>query len=167
MQAIDFIKHKNKILNVAILLLSLLIASRIYKQQLKELDSLKAKEDLEYKRSEILAGISAAEKKIAAYKILLPKKDASEMINTISNLAKESNVKIVSIRPAQQQKYSEYVKIPFNLILTAPGYHALGNFISRIERFQAVYTVETIEIISQTSPRMLNINLTLNSIEYK
>ena len=79
MQAIDFIKHKNKILNVAILLSSLLIASRIYKQQLKEMDSLKAKENLEYKRSEILSGISAAEKKIAAYKNLLPKKDASEI----------------------------------------------------------------------------------------
>jgi len=168
MEAQDFIgKYKNKILNVAIIILSLFIASKIYKEQLKGIDSLKEKKNLESKRSEILESISRTEKKNNAYKELLSRKDASNVISTVSNIAKEFNIKIISIRPTQQQKYIEYAKIPFDLVLNASSFHDLGNFISKIESHRDVYTIDSLGISIERQSKQLNINLTLSSIVYK
>ena len=107
------------------------------------------------------------EKKIAAYKNLLVPKETGVVINTISRMARDSNVNIVSIKPAVPQKFPNYVKIPFTLVLSAPSFYDLGNFVSRLESFQDVYTIESMNTKRQGLASELQADLTINSISYQ
>lgn len=159
-------KNIKKIVNIAIIILALIISSNIYKQQAKEIESLKIKNDLEAKKNAVIESIGKQEKTINAYRNLLIKKDAGSVINIISNIAKDSEVKIASIRPGQEQRFPDYINMPFSLTLSAPNYHALGNFISRLESYKDVYMVEVIEIKSESQSKELTISLTVSSIAF-
>lgn len=163
----DFIdKYKNKIFNIGIIILVLIISSNIYKKQLKEIEVLGEKIELETKKNQALESIIHSETRINTYKNLLAKKDTSLIINTISNIARESRIKIVSIRPMPERKYEDYIKVPFSLILSASEYHAVGRFISKLESSQDVYTVESMEIKSEPLTKELAVDLTINSITF-
>lgn len=159
-------KNKNKILNLAVIILAFIIAGNIHKQQTKEIESLKSKKNMETKNNAAIENIGKLEKSINAYKNLLVKKDVSSVINTVSNIAKESGVKIISVRPVSEKKYPDYIKFPFSLMLSAADYHTLGGFISRIESYQDVYVVEAVEIRSQEQKKGLTVNLTISSIAF-
>jgi len=139
-------KHKNKVFKYAIILFSLIVANNVYKKQVSDVEKLKSKNQMEAKKIGVLDEISGLERELGSYKNLLAKKDTGTIINTINNIAKESGLKIVSIRPAQEQRYQGYIKFPFYLMLSTSDYHALGRFISRIESHQDVYIVEAVDI---------------------
>lgn len=160
-------KHKNKALNAVIILLILYCANYIFNKQNKVLESLKKKNESEISKNNVLEGISILERKIDSYKDLLGKKDASYIMNTLSNIAKESGIKIISIRPSGEQVFPEFVKLPFDLIVSSADYHALGKFISRIEDYQDVYMVENIDISPDRQKKELSVNLTISSIAFK
>lgn len=157
---------KNKILNLAVIIVAFIIAGNIYKQQTKDIESLKSKNNMETKKNAVIENISKLEKSISAYKNFLAKKDASSVINTISNIAKESGVKIASVRPLAEQRYPDYIKSPFSLALSAPNYDSLGRFISKIESYQDVYMVEAIEARFHEQAKELTVNLTVSSIAF-
>lgn len=161
-------KYKNKILNIAIIILALIISSNIYKKQAKEIESLKGKTNVEIKKNNMLKNISQLEKRINTYRNLFAKKDVSLVINTISNIAKESGIKIVSIKPIPEQRqiYPEYIKFPFNLVLTASKYHALGKFISKVEGYRDVYVVDSLEMRFEPTKEELTVNLKVSSIAF-
>lgn len=159
-------KNKNKILNFAVIIVAFIITGNIHKQQSKETESLKSRNSMETKNNAVVENIGKLEKSLAAYKNLLAKKDAGSVINTLSNIAKESGVKITSVRPLPEQRYPDYIKSPFNLVLSAPNYHALGKFISKIESYQDVYIVEAINTRFQEQADELSVNLTINSITF-
>ena len=160
------VKHKNKILNITIIILALIIASNIYKKQLKETELLKSKKDGEIKKNAVLNNISQLEKMINAYKNLLTQRDTSLIIDTFSNMAKELGVKIASIRPGQEQKYPDYIDFPFDLAITTNSYHALGRFISAIESLPDVYMVEILDIKYESNAGQLAVNLKLSAVRF-
>jgi Tfp pilus assembly protein PilO len=167
MELIAFVdKNKNKILNLAVIMVAFIIASNIHKQQTKEIESLKSKKNMETKKNTAIENISKLEKSINVYKNVLVKKDVSSVINTVSNIAKESGVKIISVRPVSEKKYPDYIKFPFSLMLSAADYHTLGRFISKIESYQDVYLVEAMDIRSQEQKKELTVNLTISSIAF-
>ena len=167
MKLIPFInKNKNKLFNLAVLIIAFIIASNIYKYQTKKLEALKKRSDMEKRKNAVIENISGLEKSIDAYKNFLVKKDASSVINTISNIAKESRIRIISIRPTSEHRYPDYIKLPFDLSFTAPNYHTLAGFISKIETYQDVYVVEAIEIRSQEQANELAVNLTVSSVAF-
>lgn len=167
MELIEFAgKNIKKLLNIGIIILALIIASNIYKQQGRQIETLKSKNDLEEKKNTVIESIGKKEKTISAYKNLLVKRDASSVINTVGNIAKGSEVKIMSIKPGQEQRLADYVKMPFDLTVTAPDYHAIGNFISRLESYQDVYIVEAIGIRADAQSKGLTVNLTVSSVAF-
>jgi Tfp pilus assembly protein PilO len=139
-------KHKNKIVNIAIIILAVIISANIYKKQSEGIEALKKKEDTETKKSEVIKNINQLAQKINSYEKLFIKKDVSAVINTISGLAKESGIKIVSVRPDAEQAYPNYIKLPFGLVISADDYHAIGKFISKLESYQEVYIIEAASI---------------------
>ncbi|MFH1457891.1 MAG: type 4a pilus biogenesis protein PilO [Candidatus Omnitrophota bacterium] len=168
MDAFEFMtKHKNRIFNLLFFALSLFIAGKIYNKQLREVDLLIEKKNLESKRNEILESISSTEKKIDAYKNLLERRDVSNVINTISDIASATDVSITSMRPNHQEKYPEYVKIPYKLELATESYHNLGRFLSRLESHEDVFMVDSIDIRTQERSDGLKAALTLNLVVYK
>ncbi|MCX5711017.1 MAG: type 4a pilus biogenesis protein PilO [Candidatus Omnitrophica bacterium] len=161
-------KYKNMVLNAAVVLLAFFIAFNfIYKKQQVKIALLDETKKTEARKNLLLDNISLLENKIDAYSRLLVKKDASSVINSINEMARASGIKIISIRPALEQAYSDYIKSTFDLSVQAETYHALGRFVSKIENYSNVYTVDSVEIRSDTQAGGLVVNLKVSSIAYK
>jgi len=143
---LDINKYKNNIVSIAIIILALLIASNIYKSQAKGERILKEKKETEVKKNEILANIGQLEKRIASYKEALGQKDLSSVMNNINNIARETGVKIISLRPLPEKDYSVYRKYSFELNLSAQDYHHIGEFMSKIENSPQIYLVEALDM---------------------
>lgn len=176
-----FLKGRIKFLSIGLIVLTLIIAPSIYKNQTRSAESLKAKKDAEIKKNEVLKEISQSEARIKFYKTLLGKKDASLVMDTISSIAKDSNVLLVSIKPGTEENRPLCIKYPFVLVIGADSYHAIGKFISKIENQSDIYLVEAISIKFQDASRRqekelvevtrptnkLIVNLTLSMIAVK
>jgi len=159
-------RNKNILANILILLVALFIAFNfIYKKQEKQLADLKAQKELEAKKNAVLENIVKLTEKVDAYKKLFPKKDASVAINTISDIARQQGLKIISIRPpSSEQQTPDYTKSSFDVSLGASSYHALGKFIARLESYQDVFIVDSISLSSQEPKKELNVNLKVSTI---
>lgn len=161
-------KNKNKVFNIAVIIVALMVANNISKRQTKEIELVKEKISSQAKKNTVLGNISQLEGKINAYKDLFAEKDSNSSINIIASIAKDSGVNIISIRPEAQQRQEDYIKNPVNLIIEAPGFHALGNFISKLESYQKiVYILDNVEIKSDPRREELTVNLKVNSIKFR
>lgn len=158
-------KYKNSIFNIAVIILAMVIANNIYKKQNNQIASLRSKIDMQIKMNGELEEIGRLEQKIDAYKNFLTYKDINSTINTITNIAKESGLSISSIRPIQQKSYADYIKLPFDLTVSIPSYHALGKFISKLESYADPYQVEFLSIRSEKTAERLNVNLRISTSE--
>lgn len=168
-------KNKSKAYNVAVVILALLIASSIYKCQVGTAQTIRGQKEIEAKKSEVLRDISALEKRINSYKDILTKKDTASIINTISNIAKESGVSLDSIRPQSEVDYPIYTEHSFILAISCDSYHAIGKFISKLEGDPAVYIVRNTKIGPKASGGRegmpdaagLSVELTISTISFK
>jgi len=163
------IENKEKVLSIVIIIFTLIIAANIYKNQTSKLQSLNTQRDTEIKKNIVLNDIKDSEKKVEFYKNLLTEKGPASITAKINDIARDSNVKIISIQPGIQEQQSLYTKYPFVLTIGAESYHAIGNFISKIENYSDLYFVDTIKIVSseagQTSSK-LTVNLTVTVIAF-
>lgn len=143
-------QHKNKILNIVVIIVALFIVNNIYKGQQANTLRLKEKRDVEIKKSEVLKEVSQLDKKFKALKGAVNKKNIASVINTLNNLARDSSLKIISLRPQGQKEFPAYIKYTYNLAVAAPDYHSIGKFIGRLESSEDIYLVEGIKISSET-----------------
>jgi Tfp pilus assembly protein PilO len=157
-------KNNLNFLSAIIIVVAVIVAYNIFKNQNQQIDKLKSQAETETKKNVVLKEISQIEKKIASYKVLLARKDASSVMNNLQNMARESGAKIESIRPSTEQRLAEYIKVPFSLSVRVPNYHALGRFISKVEGSKDVYMVENVDIRTDTQTKELVVSLTVNSI---
>ncbi|MCK9603933.1 MAG: type 4a pilus biogenesis protein PilO [Candidatus Omnitrophica bacterium] len=139
-------RNKNKILNIIVIVIALFIANNIYKASTKTFDAVKEVKNKELEKNALLDNMGKLNKKINSYKNFLNKKDISLVINNISDIAKDSGVKIVMVRPEEEQASLMYVKYSFNFGIIVSDYKALGRFISKLESSSDVYIVDTINI---------------------
>ncbi len=166
MGSLEFNKYKNKVFNLAVVLLAIIVALGIYSKQARDIELLKNTKEVESKKNVVLDNIGKLEKRVDAYRELLKNKDTESIIGSISDMAKESGVKIISIKPETRQKYQDYVKLPFSLVVNSFEYHSLGDFISRIESYPDVYIIEDVRINSLSNKDGLTVNLKLSGIEF-
>ena len=160
-------KYKNIVLNIVIIIVALIVSVKIYKRQTSQMEALKAQKEMELKKNEAFQNIGKLEKKLQVYQEILARKDANKVISNITNLAKESDIKIISVRPVAEEVKQDYIKLPFDLTISASDYHALGKFISRLESYTDVYVIGALEIRSESQKRELTANLRLTTIIYK
>lgn len=144
-------KYKNKLLNITVIILSLAIANNIYKKESQITAALEERGNIESKKNIELTDISLLEKKINAYKNMFYNKEQSMIITTISGIAKDTNVRILSVKPQNEKRFDVYTKYFLGLSIVAKDYHTLGNFLSAIESFSDFYMVEKINIKSNTA----------------
>lgn len=170
MEIIDFLeKNKNKVLNLAVFLAAAFVAWQIWQAADQKFGVLNQQKTEELDKNSAMVEISGYEKKIDGYKKMLTKKDLSLVMDTVSGIAKNTMVKIVSIKPGEEKVYSDYIKSAFNVVVNAPNYHALGNFISQLESFREIYIVDDINVSVNTdqSAQNLNVNLKISTVSYK
>lgn len=167
MEVAEILKHKNKIFNLLLLVLTAMIAfNLIYKKQSAEIGTVEARKETEIKKNKLLGQIGQSEKKINAYKELLGKKNSGAVIKAINDMARESDLKIVSIRPGQEQVFPEYIKFPYDLTVNSDNYHDLGKFISKLESFKDVYVIDAMNIASGIGEKGLTVTLKISSIAF-
>lgn len=142
----SFTEHKNKILNIALILIVLAVSNNIYKKQQKVINSLKQAKAQEIKKNEVLNELVKLNQEIGLYKDFVNKKDISSIVNRLGNLADESKVKIVSIKPGQEESFPVYTKYQFQMTVNVDSYHNIGKFISKLENNPDVYFIESVKI---------------------
>lgn len=144
-----FPKGRKNVLSIGIIIFTLIFPLIIYRTQTQQIESLRVNKDMELKKNDVLSEISRLEKTIKLYKNLLSKKDVSSVMNTISNIARDSNVILISIKPESEENQPLYIRSPFILVIGTDSFHAIGKFISMIENHPDVYSVDAISIKSQ------------------
>ncbi len=155
-----FLKGRKRVLSIGIILFTLIITLIIYRIQTKKIRELDVKKSAETKRNEVLKEIVQLEKTINLYKNIFSKKDAFLVMDTVSDIVKDSNVRLISIRPEKEERQPLYAKYPFTLVIGADNYHAIGKFISKIENSSDVYFVDAISIRSQEESQIPDKELT-------
>jgi Tfp pilus assembly protein PilO len=158
-------KHKNKFINATVIIIALIISNYIYRQQSIEISSLDNKKKAETKKDKEIGDISAMDQRIKSYQSLMVKRDAGIIITNISNFARESGINIISIRPGKEEIYQNYFKLPFDLVVNAKNYHAIGKFISSIESAQDVFfVVESLYLKTDQASNQLTASLRLSNL---
>lgn len=168
-----FEKNKSKVLNFGVIILALFIAFQIYKSADERVNSLIQQKVDELKKNKAMEEIAGLERKIEGYKKIFVKEDVGSVIDTISNIAKNRSVKIISIKPGNEEAYPDYIKSAFLITVSTPNYHSLGNFISQIESYKDIYMVDEVNIASaginqplESTNTNLNVELKISTISY-
>ena len=166
-------EKKNQILNLGILLLALFFAFKIFQAAQVEIDKLVGQKQSELKKNQVAENILNLEETLESYKKVFVKKDISSVMDTVSNIARSCNVKVVSIKPGREDATKDYLKSSFILVVNIPNYHALGEFVSKIESQKDIYLVDVINIdasgVDQSRNTVginLTVNLTMSTISY-
>lgn len=166
-------RNKNKILNFGVIILALVIALQLYKTTNERISLLIQQQDNEREKNKVVEEISLLEKKADVYKKVFVKKDLASIVDVISGIAKDTSVKIVSIKPHAEETLDNYVNSSFLITLNVASYHALGNFIRKIENHTDIYLVSVININSTANNTDvagtgvdLEVSLKINTISY-
>ncbi len=162
-------KYKDKIISAVIIIAALVIAANIYKGNQAKIKSLEVKISEEEKKNSEIEKIIRMEKKIASFKKLLPRKEASLVMADISNIAKQAKVRVLTVRPEGEESGADYIKDIFEVIVHAASYDDLGKFINVIETSANVYAVDGIDITLQAKgeKEKLAVNLRISSVSAK
>jgi len=141
-----FSKNKNKIINAGVILLAIFIALYLYGMQNQQLDSLVENKNEEIKKSEVIESLNRVEKRIDSYKQTFNRKDLGSVIGAMTDIAKDTRVKVISVKPGAEQQYAEYIRTSFLIVVRVADYHALGLFISKVENYKDLFLVEDVNI---------------------
>jgi hypothetical protein len=166
-------RNKNKIINLAVIILALVIAFKFYRSFSDQVSSLIQQQTQELEKNKITEDIAVFEKKAEVYKKRFVKKDLSSIMDIISSIAKDTSIKIVSVKPFAEEVLDNYLKSSFLITLSAPGYHTLSDFISKIENNHEIFLVSEVNV-SSVAPNAdaatdnidLGVSLKINTISY-
>lgn len=154
-------RNKNKIINFCVIILALVIALQFYRSTNVQVSFLIQQQNNELEKNKVVEDIAILEKKAEAYKKVFVKKDLASIIDIISGIAKNTSVKILSVKPFAEEVLDNYFNSSFLITLNAPSYHALGDFISKIENHKDIYLVSEVRINSTTA----NVDLTAPNVD--
>jgi Tfp pilus assembly protein PilO len=141
-------KIKENLLNILIIIVALMISFNNYKTRNKALEILKAKRDVELKINQLLDEISTLENMNFSLKGKINNKAVSATIDVLGGIARDSNVKIILIKPQVERFYSAYTLYPFEVSITSSSYHRVAKFINLLEKSSNIYFIENMELSS-------------------
>lgn len=147
----NLLKRKNIIVNVVLIIFVSVVGLYIHSLLSRINKNLKAEIILEKKKNDLMKKIAMAERNVSDYKGLLTQKEITLVINTITSIAQDSGVKIVSVRPDREQHYPIYAKTSIKLSLLADSYQDIINFINELETSPDLYKVVNLGI-KKTKP---------------
>jgi hypothetical protein len=164
-------RNKTTIVNFGLIILAIVIALQFYNSTNVQIEALDQQQKNELEKNKVIQDIAAIEKKTEIYKKIFVKKDLGSVMDIISGIAKSTSVKIISIKPYGDETVDNYLKSSFLITLNAPSYHALGDFISKIENSNEIYLISEINIgtsgASQDENKIdLGVNLKINTMSY-
>jgi len=157
-------KNKNTVLSIVIVVIALFISLKIYQNQDKEIENLKKKAQAEEKSNQIFGTLVTLDDKINIYKRSLKIKTTSEVMNRVSEIVKESGLKLESIRPLSESLNEDFVRFSVSASLRTKDFNQLGEFMSRLENDPALFTIDSLKINRDSSGSGLSIGLRVSAI---
>lgn len=163
-------EHKNRVINIGIVLAAIFIAFKIYSSQEVEITLLNQAKEEEKNKNDILTEIEKKDKVLQGYSNFINQKDRNSILNNISDIARLSSVELVSIRPINEEDVSFYSKLNYDLRLSSDSYHNIGKFISLLESAPDIFLVEKMTInqqITQSGEKRrekINVDLRISTI---
>ncbi|MFH1678317.1 MAG: hypothetical protein ABH914_01715 [Candidatus Omnitrophota bacterium] len=155
----------SQVINLIIFVVAALVAINIYKGQNNRVSEIIQIKQEQEKKNALIKKIKGLREKIAVRKTTHSVRDRREIINTITSLAIDVGVKIVSIKPEQGSGDSRIEKNPtydknfFNIMLEVRDYHQLGNFIGRLESDPIMFGIEFLRLNTSLSETDTEITL--------
>ena len=139
-------KIKDNVFGLCVVAVCIFIAYKLYIKKELALKDLAASAETEKMKNVKLGEISGSEKDLAFFKQHINTKAPGAALNSLGNIAKESNVKLTFIKPGNEEKLADYTRYPFELSVIAPDYHSFARFISNLERAPEIYTVDSMNL---------------------
>jgi hypothetical protein len=137
---------KENVISMLIVAVCAVIAVKEFNQKQAAIGLLKQSDELEMKKNEVLVELRGLEKSFQGLKEKVNNKAIVSVIYSLSTLAKNADVKIVTIKPVVEQAFSAYTRYPFELSVSAPDYHTFGKFISKLENAPEFFFIEHLEV---------------------
>ena len=165
-----FLKGRKNVFSIGIIVFTLILTLIIHGIQTRKIEALSVKKGMEAKKNDVLKEIAGSEKRINLYKNIFSTKDAASVMNAISNIARDSKVRVISIQSDKEINLPSYIKYPFNLVIGVNNFHDIGKFINNIENQPEAYFVDAISIRTQEESQgenKLTVNVTLSIIAFK
>ena len=110
------------------------------------------------------------EKRITSYKQTFNRKDLGAVIGAMTDISRDTRVKVISVKPGSEQQFPDYTKTSFLIVVRVADYHALGQFISKVENYKDLFLVEDVNIATASiqsdkkAEKDLDINLKISTI---
>ena len=144
-------QRKDVIVFVLILILAFLIGNNgIYKYNLNRIDSLILQTEKEKRRNGILGTIDALDRKLQVHqKRSFSATEATQLVDRVSQLAKEAGIKIEGFTPLSAVYSEQYVELPLKISLRCE-YHKLGQFLNLIESSKEFIWVKELKMQKAT-----------------
>jgi Tfp pilus assembly protein PilO len=162
---------QKNILNIVVLVVFAIIAYKIFNAQKQQVESIKNETQIELQKGVVLTQISQSEKRFKNLRRLINIKEETSVIDKLNTIAKQSQVKIIVIKPIPAQKVSGYSRHPFALSVAVDNYHTLGKFISALENDPFLFSVDNISVnpdpASESRRFKLQVNLEVSTILIK
>ena len=173
MEFIDLIeKHKSNAANIAVIIISLIVANRIYSMQNANTAAINEKIKTESSRNTVLADISRSEKQMGAIKKLVNKKDMNSIVGNLQTIARDSLITIVSLKPQVEKPLADSTRYPYNLSITGT-YHKIGKFISKLESSPDIYMIENMNFRTSSDAKdkdkkeLLQVDVSIATLKIK
>ena len=137
----------NQITSIVVLIIAAGISIALFYKQNQKINQLQKIQNEQGMRKHMLDSINNLKKKIDKHKDKYKPKEPPEIINTITNIAANSQAKIISLKPREQSAAQSragkkvYGKLFFDLGVQIYSYHHLGQFISNLENCPTIFFV--------------------------
>ena len=163
-------RKKLLLISVVIIFIALRVASSIFRSQAARSQKLKARVAEERDKNRALAGIGKVEKEIASYQPrIVPERNDEWLRRSVTDMAGQSRVEIVSISPQAPDDKGVYVRLPLRLEVECE-YHQLGDFISKMESSEKFIKVDALNrgVIGTKEGRTIaRVSLTISTFYLK
>ena len=149
-------KYRNTAFNIGLVLVALIVARVIYSNQYKKIVDLRRNITQEEQKDVLFDELNGIQKKLSAYRQVYAKKEVSAIINDITQVARDSGVRIVSIKPGEEQKQLGYSELLIDLNVGASDYHSLAKFVASLENSTYLFLIKSYYIKPQilTTPEI-------------
>ncbi|MDP1852686.1 MAG: type 4a pilus biogenesis protein PilO [Candidatus Omnitrophota bacterium] len=113
-------------------IVTLLIGINVYKAQMVKLELVKQKTEEESKVGELINLIKLQDDRFSVYKKIYSLKEPDFIMQEISKLASDSDVRLLSLTPSGISKTAIFQFLPLTMRIQG-SYHRIGKFIEKIE----------------------------------
>ena len=163
----------NNLANIIVIIIAIFAAIGIYQADTRNIAVMQDKLNSGRQKNELLLRLDSLNKNIKALKSPLTGRDISLTIPSIKDIAQNSAVRIISLKPQAERDFPLYVKYVFELVVAADDFHSMGRFMADIENSPDFYFVEQLSMSipdkssSEDQKRELVANLYIVRVELK